>query len=108
MKKSTLAIILGAVLLLALVGLLLFRPAKPAEDLESVYSKIQRDLPYTTAGYSIDFNDTTVTFTVEILAEPVEKNKQAALNYLMSRGLKEGEFKVRYYVIPEVSGKSGP
>lgn len=108
MKKSTIVIILGVVLLLALLALLLLKPAKPAADSDKTYSKILNELPYTTAGYSIDFNYDTASFTVEILAEPVEKNKQAAVNYLKSKGLKDGEFKVSYYVIPAVSGKPGP
>jgi hypothetical protein len=78
------------------------------QDPDSPRNKFIRSLPYTTSAYSIDYVVADDVFVIQILAAPVEANKQAALDFISSQGVELQPEQVNFYVIPFLGNTSGP
>ncbi len=67
---------------------------------------LQKTLPYTTLQFSIDYNKTNQTYAVDILNEPTDSAKGAALQYLANYGVNPANNTITFYAIPGLSGSN--
>lgn len=65
-------------------------------------------LPYITDKYRIDYSTVNNTFTITILTNPYEDSKQAALDFLESKGIDTSREKIQFSELRFLRGSGAP
>lgn len=87
---------------------LTFRSGVVDIDIAQKRQSIKRILPHTTSSYSIDYVLSSDLYVIDIYMGPVAQVKKEALLFLSEYLITEETDNIEFYIIPSVSGNSGP
>lgn len=111
MKNKTGFVILLAIAVAIAFVALYFRTSTINKDslLNENRTTLIKTLPYEGEDFVVDYIVTSKTITIRIYADPADKKKQAAFDYIKSFGINPDQEQIDIFLGPDVvGGSSGP